>query len=107
MAPEWTITNLIVQAIAGFLGAHAAATVAHEHHFGAIGHSLVGLISGTLGGYFLQRLVMTTVNGAGDADPMTALEAGIYQAVAGAAIGAIAMMAVGFVRSEMTKTPSK
>ena len=50
---------------------------------------------------------MTTVTGTGDAEPMTALEAGVYQAVAGAAIGAVAMMAVGFVRYEMSKTPGE
>lgn len=107
MAPEWSITNLMVQAIAGALGAHAAAAVVHEHRFGFIGHSLVGLVAGALGGYFLQQLVMTTVTGTGDAEPVTALEAGVYQAVAGAALGAVAMMVVGFVRYEMTKTPSK
>ena len=107
MAPEWTITNLLIQAITGVLGAHAAATVVHEHRFGFIGHSLVGLIAGALGGYFLQRIVMTTVTATGDAMPMTALDAGIYQAFAGPAIGAMAMMAIGFIRYEMTKTPSK
>jgi hypothetical protein len=106
MAPEWTITNLLIQAITGVLGAHAAATVAHEHRFGFVGHSLVGLIAGVLGGFFLQKIVMTTVTATGDAMPMTALEAGVYQAVAGAVIGALAMMVVGFVRYEMTKSPS-
>jgi hypothetical protein len=107
MAPEWTITNLLIQAITGILGAHAAATVAHEHRFGFVGHSLVGLIAGALSGFFLQKIVMTTVTATGDAMPMTALEAGIYQAFAGAAIGALAMMVIGFVRYEMTKNPGK
>jgi len=107
MAPEWTILNVLIQTIAGVLGAHAAATVVHEHRFGFVGHSLVGLIAGALGGFFLQRLVMTTVTGTGDAMPMTALEAGIYQMFAGAVIGAVGMMITGFVRYEMTKTSSK
>lgn len=107
MAPEWTITNLLIQAITGVLGAHAAATVAHEHRFGFAGHSLVGLIAGVLSGFFLQKIVMTTVTATGDAMPVTALETGVYQAFAGAAIGALAMMVIGFVRHEMTKSPKK
>jgi len=105
MAPEWTIMNLVIQAITGILGAHAAATVAHEHRFGFVGHSLVGLIAGALSGFFLQKIVMTTVTATGDAMPMTALDAGVYQAFAGAAVGALAMMIVGFIRHEMTKSP--
>ena len=105
MAPEWTIMNLVIQAITGVLGAHAAATVAHEHRFGFVGHSLVGLIAGALSGFFLQKIVMTTVTATGDAMPMTVLDAGVYQAFAGAAVGALAMMIVGFIRYEMTKSP--
>ena len=107
MAPEWTVVNLVIQAIAGVLDAHAGALAAHEHRFGFIGHSLVGLIAGGLSGFFLQQIVMTTVTGTGDLEPVTALEAGVYQAVAGASIGAVAMMAVGFVRYEMTRTPGE
>jgi uncharacterized membrane protein YeaQ/YmgE (transglycosylase-associated protein family) len=107
MTPEWTITNLIIQAIAGVFGSHAAAIAAHEHRFGFLGHSLVGLGAGAVSGFFLQRLVMTTVTGTGDAMPVSALEATIYQALSGAVIGAIAMMVVGFVRSEITKKPTQ
>jgi len=46
---------------------------------------------------------MTTVDSTGDAMPMTALEAGIYQAVAGLAFGGMAMLVVGLLRYEMTK----
>jgi hypothetical protein len=49
---EWTTTNLIVQTLAGFAGAHCAAAALHDHRFGAIGHSLVGLIAGALSGTF-------------------------------------------------------
>ena len=107
MTPEWTILNLVIQAIAGILGAHAAATAAHEHSFGFIGHSLVGLVAGALSGFFLQRIVMTTVTATGDAMPITALEAGVYQAVAGLAVGGMAMLVVGLLRYEITKTSSK
>ena len=103
MTPEWTLLHLVIQSIAGVFGAHIAAIVAHEHRFGFIGHSVVGLIAGFLGGFFLQRIVMTTVDSTGDAMPMTALEAGIYQAVAGLAFGGMAMLVVGLLRYEMTK----
>jgi hypothetical protein len=103
MTPEWTITNLIIQAIAGILGAHAAATGAHEHRFGFAGHSVVGLVAGAVSGFFLQRIVMTTVYGTGDAMPVSALETGIYQALCGAVIGGMAMLIVGFLRYEVTK----
>lgn len=107
MGPEWTMTNLAIQVITGILGANAAAGVAHEYHFGFVGHSLIGLIAGALSGFFLQRIVMTTVYVNGDAMPISALEAGIYQAVAGLAVGGIAMLAIGLLRYEMTKTPRK
>jgi hypothetical protein len=46
MAPDWTINNLVIQTIASILGAQAAAGTAHEHRFGFLGHSLVGVIAG-------------------------------------------------------------
>lgn len=107
MSPEWTMTNLAIQAITGILGAHAAAGAAHEYRFGFVGHSLIGLIAGALSGFFFQRIIMTTVHGTGDAMPITALDAGIYQAVAGLAVGGIAMLVIGLLRYEMTKSSKK
>ena len=107
MTPEWTVVNLVIQAIAGILGAHIAAMAAQEHQFGFVGYSLVGLIAGALSGYFLQRIVMTTVYGTGDAIPLSGLETGIYQAVAGLTVGGIAMLVIGLLRYEMSKTSSK
>jgi hypothetical protein len=43
---EWSSTYFVIQVVAGFVGAHVAALVAHEHRFGFIGHSAVGLIMG-------------------------------------------------------------
>jgi uncharacterized membrane protein YeaQ/YmgE (transglycosylase-associated protein family) len=51
----WTLWGLAVQTVAGFFGAHAAASATHEHRFGFIGHSLTGLVGGALSGAFLQR----------------------------------------------------
>jgi len=52
----WTLTNLLVQIIAGILGGHAAATAAKDHGFGVIGHTLAGAVGGGLSGLFLQTL---------------------------------------------------
>jgi hypothetical protein len=100
---EWSFSYFVIQVIAGFLGAHLAALVAHEHRFGLIGHSAVGLIAGAFSGFCLQSIVMTTVTGTGDAIPITPLQAEFFQATTGLAGGAMAMLAVGFVCSEMTK----
>lgn len=106
MSPEWTIANLAIQSVAGVLGAHAAASAAHEHRFGFVGHSLVGLVAGAVSGYFLQEIVNTTVFGSGETMPASAVETAIIQALAGAVIGAIAMLAIGFISSETTRKPN-
>ena len=77
---DWT-TSLIVQIIAGFAGAHLAATALHEHRFGWIGHSLVGLIAGALSGYFLQAIVLTVVNGGGGMNEPRVAEAAVIEAL--------------------------
>ncbi len=104
MTPEWTVTNLIIQIITGFLGANAAAAAAHEHRFGFVGHSLVGLAAGAVSGLFLQKTVMTTVFANGEAMPISGFGAWIYQAGSGAVVGGIAMMVVGLILNEMKKT---
>jgi hypothetical protein len=93
---DWT-TNLIVQIVFGFAGAHFAATALHEHRFGWVGHSLVGIIAGALGGYFLQALVLTVVNGDGSFNQPRVAEIAVLEALTGAVMGAIAMAAVGFL----------
>jgi hypothetical protein len=105
MSPDWTITNIVVQAVAGILGAHIAAAAAREFRFGFIGHSIVGLIAGTLSGDFLQRVAVTTVYGTGMPMPISPVEAGVCQALTGAVVGGIAMMVIGFLRHEMMQTP--
>jgi uncharacterized membrane protein YeaQ/YmgE (transglycosylase-associated protein family) len=101
---EWSFAHFAIQLVAGFLGAHLAALVAHEHRFGFIGHSIVGLVTGAFSGFFLQRIVMTTVTGTGDAMPITEFQAQIYQATCGLVLGGMAMLAVGFLRYEMAKS---
>jgi hypothetical protein len=91
---DWT-TALTVQIVAGFAGAHFAATALHEHRFGWIGHSLVGLIAGALSGWLLQTIVLTVVTGSGSTNELRPVEAIVIEAMTGAVVGAIAMASVG------------
>ena len=93
---DWT-TALIVQVVADFAGAHFAATALHEHSFGWLGHSLVGLIAGALSGYALQTIMLTVVTGSGSTNELRFVEAAAIEAMTGAVIGAIAMAGVGLV----------
>jgi hypothetical protein len=93
----WTLWGLVVQTIAGFLGAHAAAGAAHEYRVGFVGHSLVGLVGGALSGTFLQTAAVTIVTGSGSQNPSTTAEIAVIHALTGAVAGAILMFAVGFV----------
>lgn len=94
---EWTTTNLWIQIVGALIGAHIAATAAHEHAFGFWGHTVVGLIAGALGGYFLQTYAVTMVTGSGSLNAPRPPEVIALQAVTGAVLGGIAMIAVGFV----------
>jgi uncharacterized membrane protein YeaQ/YmgE (transglycosylase-associated protein family) len=92
---DWT-TNLIVQVVAGFIGAHLAAAALHEHRFGWLRHSLVGLVAGGLSGYFLQEMALTVVTGSGSVNEPRLAEVAVIESLTGAIAGAIAMAAVGF-----------
>ncbi len=107
MEPEWTVTNLLIQILAGIAGAHAAAIASHEHRFGFIGHSVAGLLAGAFSGFFFQVLAMTVVSGGGNTMPVSRVEAVIIQVMTGAAAGAIVMFVIGFVRHEMSKPQSE
>ena len=95
---EWTLTNLVVQIVAGLLGAHGAASATHEHKFGFLGHSLVGALSG----YFLQIILITVVTGSGSVMAPRSADVLVTQALAGAVVGAIGMFAVGFALQRST-----
>jgi hypothetical protein len=102
MELDWTATNLVIQAVAGILGAHAAAVALHEHRFGFAGHTLVGLIAGAISGYFFQVIAMTVVSGGENVMPISNVETYVIQALTGAVIGGIAMAVVGLVRHELS-----
>lgn len=95
----WTVTNLVIQIIAGIIGGHAAAAVSKEHSFGVLGHTVAGAVGGAVSGYFLQTIVGIVVNGTGEVqqapDPVTQW---ILQGLAGLAAGAVFTLAVGFLK---------
>ncbi|RTL50072.1 MAG: hypothetical protein EKK40_13845 [Bradyrhizobiaceae bacterium] len=97
---EWTTTSLIIQIVAGFFGAHIAAIVSHEHRFGFVGHSLVGLIAGGLSGWFFQTRAVTMVTASGSLNAVSQPEVFALQGLSGAIMGAIAMFCVGFILAE-------
>ena len=94
---EWTTTSLVLQTVAGLVGAHMAAIALHDHRFGLLGHSLVGLIAGALSGYFLQVEVLTVVTGSGSLNEPRVAEIVVIEALTGAVVGGIAMAAVGML----------
>ena len=58
----WTLTNFVIEVIAGIAGGLAIAAVAKEYSFGALGHFLSGAVGGAFSGYFLQTLAATVVD---------------------------------------------
>ena len=94
----WTLTSLVIQIIAGLIGGQAAAVATHEHSFGAVGHTIAGLVGGFLSGYFLQTLAITMVTSTGSLNEPRPAEVFMVQALTGLASGAIAMMVVGFIK---------
>ncbi|MGO9702429.1 MAG: hypothetical protein ACLPX7_24575 [Xanthobacteraceae bacterium] len=95
----WTITNLVIQIIAGIVGGHGAAAASKEHSFGVLGHTIVGAVGGAISGYFLQTIVVTVVNGAGDIQHQPDLVTEwVLQGLAGLVAGAIFTLAVGFLK---------
>ena len=94
----WTVTGLAIQIIAGLVGGHLAAVAAHEDTFGAVGHTVAGLVGGFLSGYVLQTLGITMVTSTGSLNEPRPAEVFMVQALTGLASGAIVMMVVGFIK---------
>jgi hypothetical protein len=103
----WSVTNVVIQIIAGILGGHAAAAAAKEHSFGALGHTLAGTVGGALSGLTLQTVVATVVTGTGSVNEPRAIEQFILQALAGAVVGGIATLIVGFLRHSIDQHRSR
>lgn len=99
----WTFANLMIQAVAGIFGGHAAAAAAKEHGFGALGHTIVGALGGGMSGYFLQTFAGTVVTASGSLNEPTAVEEAVLQGLTGAAAGGITTLVVGFIRHSIKK----
>ncbi len=94
----WTVTNLVIQTIAGMFGGNGAAAAAHEHSFGIYGHTFVGALGGVISGYCLQTIIGTVVTGTGDVQDIPLVTQWILQGLGGLAAGAILTLAVGFLK---------
>jgi uncharacterized membrane protein YeaQ/YmgE (transglycosylase-associated protein family) len=102
----WSVTYLVIQIIAGVLGGHAAAGLAHGHSFGVFGHTIAGAAAGALSGYFLQTLAGTVVNQSGAANVPDPVTQWILQSLAGFAAGAILTLVVGFLKHSFDQDKS-
>jgi uncharacterized membrane protein YeaQ/YmgE (transglycosylase-associated protein family) len=95
----WTVTNLVIQIVAGVVGGYVAAALAKEHSFGSFGHAIAGAVAGLMSGYFLQTTIGTVATINGDLqeiqDPVTQW---FYQSFGGLAAGAMATLVVGFLK---------
>jgi uncharacterized membrane protein YeaQ/YmgE (transglycosylase-associated protein family) len=100
----WTVSNLVIEIIAGIVGAHAISAAAKEHSFGVVGHTIAGAIGGAFSGYFLQTAIATVVDSTGQvqqgADMVTQW---LLQGFGGFAAGAILTMAVGFTKHSIDR----
>lgn len=97
---EWTINSLIIQIVAGFVGAHLATVAAQEYRFGFAKQSAVGILAGAVSGWFFQIRAITVVTGSGSLNPVTGPELFALESLTGAIVGAIAALCVGFVLAE-------
>ena len=93
----WTVTNLVIEVVAGTVGGYIAAAVACEYSPGRFLQSVFGAIGGGISGYFLQVSVAITVNTSGTVHEPGLLEQIVAQSLAGATAGGISMLAVGFI----------
>jgi hypothetical protein len=104
---EWSWTFVGVQLVLGVLGAHAAATAAHDHGFGVLGHTVVGAVGGALSGYFLQTLAAVLVTASGSMNEPRLVEQIFVQALTGAVAGGIAMLVIGLIKHAVDQHKSK
>ena len=57
----WTVTNLLIEIIAGIAGAHFVAVAANDYSFGSLGHCGVGAMGGGFVGYFIPSIAAAIV----------------------------------------------
>lgn len=91
----WTMTNLVIEIIAGIVGAHIVALGARVSNFGALGRSVVGAIGGYVGGYLLDAAMV--LNGSNALYVSRPLDQTMAQSLTAAATGGILILAISFV----------
>lgn len=91
----WTMTNLMIEIIAGIVGAHIVAIAAREYRFGALGRSVVGAIGGYVGGYLLDAAMVLT--GSNALYISRFLDQTMAHSLTAAATGGILILAISFV----------
>jgi hypothetical protein len=95
----WTLTNLVIEIVAGVMGGCAIAATAKEYSFGMLGHGATGALGGALSGSFLQTLAASVVDSTGDVHgPSDQATQWFMQAIAGLVAGAILTLGVGFAK---------
>jgi hypothetical protein len=100
----WTMTNLVIEIIAGIAGAHIVANATREYSFGAPGRSMVGAIGGCVSSYFLNALSAMVVNGSEVLNEPRLLDQMVAHSLTAAATGGILMLIVGFVKPAIFAT---
>ena len=103
----WTVTNLLIEIVAGLVGAHIAALAANDYGFGKLRQSGVGAIGGGFSGYFFQTSIAITVNTNGVFREPKLFEQLAAHSLAGATAGGISMLIVGFLIHSVTHRDSK
>jgi len=99
----WNYTNLMIQIVGGLLGAHAAATLTtRDQGFGGFGHSVVGMLAGTVSSCFLQALADPLVAPGGGPTGPPPIES-ILQGLVGAFSGAILVLAIELLKREQPR----
>jgi len=93
----WTMTNLMIEIIAGTVGAHIVAIATREDRFGALGRSVVGAIGGCVSSYFLTALSAMVVNGSEALNEPRLLDQIVAHSLTAAATGGILILAISFV----------
>ena len=91
------LTNLIIQAIAGAIGANAAAATSENLTLGAVANTLVGAIGGGVGGQLLTTLLPNLLGNAANLD----VGALASQAVGGGVSGAIVVAVIALIKNRM------
>jgi uncharacterized membrane protein YeaQ/YmgE (transglycosylase-associated protein family) len=97
----WTVTNLVIQIIAGVLGGHALALAMQEHSVGALGRTIAGAVGGGISGCFLQTAAPVLVNGGGALNEARLFDQALIHSFTGAVAGGIVMLMVGFFKSSI------